>query len=234
MLFRMVAYMERQQKRLAKTATRGKAATRGGRAVRYFGRRLRAERERRGWTQVELAERLADAGWPVNPTVLAKVESANEGVQRSLKVDEALAVAEVFEMSLDSLLGRATDAESSDELELILRTAIDTARSLAGHLAQIRATFHDRFVEVEALDFTGREQLQAHVEAARSALDHASHALAVIAVFSVPDNNFQIALRRPPDNDFQVVQRRPPDNDFQVVQRQPQFGSTGDLKSEEQ
>jgi transcriptional regulator with XRE-family HTH domain len=203
MLFRMVAYMERQQRQAAKTATKGKAAARGGRARRYFGGRLKAERERRNWTQVEMARRLADTGWPVNATVLAKIEAANEDARRSLKVDEALAVAEVFGMSLDSLLGRTNDAESSEELELILRTAVDTARTMANTVAGIASTFQNRFAELKTLEFTGHKQLDEAVTSARQALDvarlaldQAASELGAIAVFPLPDNDFQVSLRR--------------------------------------
>lgn len=186
--FRMVAYMERQSRQAAKTATRG------GRAARYFGGRLRAERERRGWTQAELAKRLTAAGWPVNPTVLAKIEAARPSDRRSVKIDEALAVAEVFGLSLDSLLGRTT-ADPNAELTLILRAAVETARRLAGEVSTIESTLHARFADLEALDYPGRKDLEIAIGQARVALREAATALGRIGFFEIPDDAARVALR---------------------------------------
>jgi transcriptional regulator with XRE-family HTH domain len=179
--------MERQTRQAAKTATRG------GRAARYFGGRLRAERERRGWTQVELAKRLTAAGWPVNPTVLAKIEAARPSDRRSVKVDEALAVAEVFGLSLDSLLGRVT-ANPNAELGSILRAAIETASGMAMQVSTIVTTLHSRFADLDALDYPGREELQDDVGQAWAALRQAAAALGRIGSFEIPDDT-AIALR---------------------------------------
>jgi transcriptional regulator with XRE-family HTH domain len=190
----MVAYMESRQRKVAKTATQGKAAIRGGRAARYFGARLRDERERRGWTQVEMARRLGEAGWPVNATVLAKVESTKEDVRRSVNIDEAMACAEVLGMSLDTLLGRVTHAESDEELENTLETFLIVAHTLFPKQAEIREMFRIRMADLEPLEFEGRDLLDLEVKQAWLGIDLAAKSLAGIAAWKVP-SDLKVTLR---------------------------------------
>ena len=70
--------------------------------VNRFGERLRDLRDRRGWSQTELAKLLTANGFRAYGTTVAKIE-ANE---RDLRVEEAAVFADVFGCSIDQLLGR--------------------------------------------------------------------------------------------------------------------------------
>lgn len=72
--------------------------------------RLRAERERRGWSQAHTAMLLShDAGDGIYPTTVAKIEAGD----REVRVIELDAYAGLFGMTIDALMGRrgsGTDA----------------------------------------------------------------------------------------------------------------------------
>lgn len=54
---------------------------------------------------------LVDKGiQPMHPTTVAKIETGD----RSVRINEAVGIADLFEVSLDSLLGREIVSESSD------------------------------------------------------------------------------------------------------------------------
>jgi transcriptional regulator with XRE-family HTH domain len=65
-----------------------------------FATRTREVRERRGWTQDDLAERLCELGEPMDRYAIAKIE---QGVRR-VDVGEALAIAAALGVSLPQLL----------------------------------------------------------------------------------------------------------------------------------
>jgi transcriptional regulator with XRE-family HTH domain len=75
-----------------------------------FGRRVREERERRGWSQDELAKRLADKGIPVYASTIAKIES--EKKPRPARLGEAAVIADLFEVPVDVLIDRRDPQES--------------------------------------------------------------------------------------------------------------------------
>jgi transcriptional regulator with XRE-family HTH domain len=68
-----------------------------------FGKTVRTQREQRGWSQAEMAKMLSDRGiHPMHPTTVAKIEAGD----RSVRINEAVGIADLFEVSVDSLLGR--------------------------------------------------------------------------------------------------------------------------------
>ena len=94
-----------------------------------FGNRLKAERERRGWTQPELAQMLSNKGIePMHATTIAKIEA----VRRSVRINEAVGIADLFGVSLDSLLGLKWRPKG-DEIDYALRVLHDAARQSAYH-----------------------------------------------------------------------------------------------------
>jgi transcriptional regulator with XRE-family HTH domain len=94
-----------------------------------FGDRLKAERERRGWTQPELAMMLSDKGIePMHATTIAKIEAA----RRSVRINEAVGIADLFGVSLDSLLGLKWRPKG-DDIDYALRVLHDAARQSAYH-----------------------------------------------------------------------------------------------------
>src|SRR5271163_4440786 len=76
-----------------------------------LGNRIKVERENRGWSQVDMANMLSDNGiQPMHPTTVAKIEAGT----RSVRINEAVGIADLFEVSLDSLLDRKPRAKRSD------------------------------------------------------------------------------------------------------------------------
>jgi transcriptional regulator with XRE-family HTH domain len=95
-------------------------------------RRIAYERKARGWSNAELAKRMADAGCPINQSAIQKIENGNP--PRTISLDEAGAFAEVFGVSLNDLQRPPTELISAD-LARFLRDAdkllTDTRRVLA-------------------------------------------------------------------------------------------------------
>ena len=72
-------------------------------AEAVFGVRLRALRQRMGFTQAELAREMRRAGFNWHQTTVAKTEAA----QRPIRVNEADHVAAIFGVSLIELMADA-------------------------------------------------------------------------------------------------------------------------------
>ncbi|MFG3702920.1 multiprotein-bridging factor 1 family protein, partial [Micromonospora sp. NPDC047620] len=64
-----------------------------------FGRRVRQEREARGWTQADLAERVAALGLHLHPSAIAKIELRDVDRPRAIRLDEADVIAMAFGLS---------------------------------------------------------------------------------------------------------------------------------------
>ena len=69
-----------------------------------FGRRLRYERERRGWTQADVAQRLSERGIVLHATAIAKIEQRDARRPRVIRLDEAAAIADIFGLPLGEML----------------------------------------------------------------------------------------------------------------------------------
>lgn len=68
-----------------------------------FRQRLIAERERRDWTQTQVADMLKQRGVPgVYASTIAKLEAGT----RAVRVDELWGLADIFGISVDALIGR--------------------------------------------------------------------------------------------------------------------------------
>jgi transcriptional regulator with XRE-family HTH domain len=67
-------------------------------------KRIKAERQRREWTQERLAEELTSRGVPARWSTIAKIEAG----PRRLSAAEAVALADAFEMPFELLAGQAT------------------------------------------------------------------------------------------------------------------------------
>lgn len=64
-----------------------------------FRQRLRAERERRGWSQSELAAKVSAGCYA---STIAKIEAGS----RAVRIDEIDAISDIFGISVDVLIGR--------------------------------------------------------------------------------------------------------------------------------
>lgn len=99
----------------------------------WFGQNLRSAREDRGWSQSELARQMADAGWPkYNQMTVSRTE---EG-RRMPRLDEAIALADRVDRSLDRLLWPSHDSIRVDALAMWVKGRDDTLRRLAAGAAR--------------------------------------------------------------------------------------------------
>jgi transcriptional regulator with XRE-family HTH domain len=142
------------------------------RAEQRFREQLRAERDRRKWSQAHIAKLLSDKGIPMHPTTIAKIEAGD----RAARIDEVTAVADLFGVSLDTLLGRR--AKPRSDLVYTLRDVSDTAYQSSAQIIEITSAIRDRITDVSAFeDLPVRDTLIAGCERAYGALVAANDAL---------------------------------------------------------
>lgn len=79
----------------------------GVRVDEAFGANLRYYREASGWSQVELAQRMRDRGFPFHQATIYKLEDS----KRQPKLNEAVALSEVLEVPLEHLISDASSPE---------------------------------------------------------------------------------------------------------------------------
>lgn len=92
-----------------------------------LAKRIAAERDSRGWTNEGLAKRMTDAGCAMTGSAIFKIEKGNP--PRRIVVDELVAFAKVFGVSIEELLLPPELAAQKVLAELV--TAWDTANSEA-------------------------------------------------------------------------------------------------------
>ncbi|SMX99195.1 helix-turn-helix domain-containing protein [Brevibacterium linens] len=116
-----------------------------------FAARLREERRRRGLSQAEVAERLsARLEVTIDKSALARMERG----ERSIRLNEAVALAEILQVTLLRLVGESGDGPNArvrralDELEnaeVLLRAATEEVERRGAQVEEARA----RLAEVE-------------------------------------------------------------------------------------
>ncbi|MFF4650915.1 helix-turn-helix transcriptional regulator [Streptomyces sp. NPDC001380] len=79
--------------------------------------RVRLEREARGWSTGALADRLTQAGYPMNQSAVWRIESGTP--RRRINLEEAIGFSEVFGLSLEDLLSPPRLAMHARVRELI-------------------------------------------------------------------------------------------------------------------
>jgi transcriptional regulator with XRE-family HTH domain len=140
----------------------------------YFSKRLKTERERRKWSQAEMAKMLRDNGiQPMHWTTVAKIEKG----ERSVRIDEAAGIADLFGISVDTLLGRR--AKPKSDLVHTLTAVADTAYRSSAQIGEIITAVRDRITDVSAFEdnLPVRDTLIAGCERAYAALVAADGAL---------------------------------------------------------
>lgn len=75
------------------------------RLARAFGEQVRELRTAHGWTQVELAKRLTEAGYTMRQTTIAKIEAGS----RPTSVPEVVAMAKTLDVTVGALFSKAMD-----------------------------------------------------------------------------------------------------------------------------
>jgi transcriptional regulator with XRE-family HTH domain len=155
-----------------------------------FRERMKQERGDRGWSQADLSKLLQGRGLEhIYPTTVAKIESG----ERAVRIDEATAIADLFDVSVDALLGRKVTP--GNDLEYILRAVLNTARQSAEQTAAIADALGDNLVDLDALEFNGREELENEVVRAQRDLRKAHATLSNVAKFRLPPG-VHVALRK--------------------------------------
>jgi transcriptional regulator with XRE-family HTH domain len=139
-----------------------------------FRNKTRDERERRGWSQAQMAKLLSDRGFPAHATTIAKIEAGD----RSVQIDEAAAIADLFEVSLDTLVGRAVSTQN--DFTYTLRSLISTARQAAFQIESTQTALRERVAELDTFEFPERDTLVQRCERALAALGQANAALAEV------------------------------------------------------
>jgi transcriptional regulator with XRE-family HTH domain len=124
---------------------------------RRFGDRVKAERYRRGWSQADMAKLLSANGvHPMHPTTIAKIEAGD----RSVRINEAVAIAEAFEINLDTLLG--IPSGRSPGLDYALGALLDAVYTAQADLGRNAGSLKGRLDDIPS-DFGGRETLKKDV-----------------------------------------------------------------------
>ncbi|WP_086829408.1 helix-turn-helix transcriptional regulator [Streptomyces sp. NRRL B-24572] len=105
-------------------------------------KRIKAEREQRGWSTTTLSDRLNEAGYEMNPSAVWRIENG----KRRINLDEAIGFAEIFGVSLSNLVGPPALAAAGRAMELI-----DTV--VAANAAAQRAQHAYRRVNAELIAY---------------------------------------------------------------------------------
>jgi hypothetical protein len=104
---------------------------------------------------------------------------------RSVRIDEAAAIADIFGMSVDALLGRKSPGLDTD-LAHTIRVLQETAQKSMLDVGAMLPAIRDRFRDLFELEFDGREQLESEGKRAVESLTEAQEALWHITAFELP------------------------------------------------
>ncbi|MGO9154344.1 helix-turn-helix transcriptional regulator [Mycobacterium sp.] len=149
---------------------------------------MKRERDRNDWSQADLSKLLQRRGLEhIYPTTVAKIESG----ERAVRIDEAAALADLFGVSVDALLGRGI----RHDLAYILRAVLDTARRSAEQAAAIDDALSASLVDLDALDFKGRDELEEEILRAQHAIREVHGAFSKVTKFRLPPG-FRVILRK--------------------------------------
>jgi transcriptional regulator with XRE-family HTH domain len=100
-----------------------------------FGKRVKEERDRMGWTQAQIAKMLCDIGIrPMHGTTVAKIEAGD----RSVRINEAMGFADLFEIPVESLVGRVPHGSAHDSLISTVRGLLVAAHGSISQVAEMR------------------------------------------------------------------------------------------------
>lgn len=131
---------------------------------RQFAERVRLERQRRGWSQAELSRQMRAIGQPLDQAAISKIESPPESDRvRRIDIDEAIAFAKVFNLSLEQM---TLPMLRSDELQVLALLA--EASELRERYNRAQSEY-EQAVRIVALGTRVMPNLAAHFDARRSA-----------------------------------------------------------------
>lgn len=129
-----------------------------------FGRRVRLEREARGWTQADLAKRIEVAGVSLHPSAIAKIELRDVDRPRAIRLDEAQAIADAFGLFVDEMW------ETEDHR---IRWVGNRARVWLDNLIPVLEEGREREVDIDNLIYTAPEESKDRLRELLAAADFA-------------------------------------------------------------
>jgi transcriptional regulator with XRE-family HTH domain len=132
-----------------------------------FGQRLKDLREDRDWSQEELARRLTAAGVPTQASTIGKLEWESRA-PRAVRLAEIMALADIFEVSIDWLLQRGVKPRS-DQIHALI-AAGDTAVQSLTQITDIIGAIEGRMDDLALFKDDLPEALTAGYERARDLL----------------------------------------------------------------
>lgn len=146
---------------------------------KHFGEFVRKERDAKKWTQQEMAAKV-NTKVQMHYTTLAKIEKG----ERSVRIAEAVAIADVLGVSLDRLLGRR--AGVANEIADIVSNLQHAAGKASLDVGAIHAAIQGWFAELGEIEFDGYQELQQAGGAALKALAVARDELYAITMVEAP------------------------------------------------
>lgn len=109
-----------------------------------FGRGIKALRQTRGWSQAKLADLMeAHTGWPVSQSMVAKTETGT----RPIRLNEALAFAEVLDETVDVMLRLDDESELLRQAGAWEHLLLETDAEIAAAQAR-RAAAAEKLAEI--------------------------------------------------------------------------------------
>lgn len=114
------------------------SSTLGPEVEERFVNRVRSERKRHGWSQADLAEKMAARGLRAHPTTVAKIEAKKPADRRAVRLDEAAVLADIFGLTLDEMLELRRYAQTSALAEFA--AAVSTSQ---GQVNEIASSLYD-------------------------------------------------------------------------------------------
>ncbi len=152
-----------------------------------LARRLRRERENRGWSFSHMARAVSEAGASMPPNAVSRIESR----ERRITVDELLAFARVLGTSVDGLL---TDLDALDDARAA--AALRTLAEGMGGLFDSAATLALAFRSLAAL----------RLDATESGADVADYVEGHLQrTLAYPEAKFRERFPEPNDDDLAVL-----------------------------
>jgi transcriptional regulator with XRE-family HTH domain len=97
-------------------------------------------RKKKGWSNAELAKRMTDAGCPINQSAIQKIEHGDP--RRTISLDEALALADVFGTTVEELM-RPPEEVITVDLARFIKDARDLRSEVSQMVAKVRESFED-------------------------------------------------------------------------------------------
>lgn len=131
-----------------------------GTVRQHFGRHVRDQRQKATLSQRELAAQMNAAGFSWRQTTAAKVEAG----ERPVPVEEVVALATLFGVSIDSLVRPTSSNTLADRIDREWRTSLAADRESRSKLSEHQHAEHMKEISDERL--TALRNLEAHLDGA--------------------------------------------------------------------